>query len=959
MNPAGRGRGRGFLTNVSRCSSALPPSETSLASSVIGSISDVTLVEQFEDASVLSETTDPMPDVTRSRGVHSTPRDVRPESSLSVDSVSSSIMSLRLRPFPVRPGHGINGREIALYANFHPLRFDPTNCKVHHYDVDIIELRGDDGEEDEVIFDCDINSKRYKKLRLRVNMEIIQEMTKQFSTPGELFDGIIPVFDGIKNMYTAKEIVLIAEDPTVPQKRRIKIDINGHQTTYVIRLSKASEIDLNQLNEFYKSKLDEPPQDCLQALDIILRHGPTYCGVPINNSIYLSHTVDKSRLSISKGQQVAFGYFQAVRAVSQAPLLVVDRTATLFYEAKSVLAYVASLVDPGTALNASTFKSAPLMNRIEHNLKGLEVKVNHLTYKRKYKVKRLTAESANGLIIDYTQMGEDGIALPVERIPVAQFYSRHHRKQLKHPDFPCIVSGSAARPCYIPIELCELVGDQPVKAMSPEGTAEMIRVAASQTPVQRFQVIAKSIKLSKETSKPYLAEFGIQIRSNPLKINGRVLEPPALSCQGGTLTPFEGQWSVGHQKKLLQPISLTKTEWTIISFVKGFQSTTLISKMKHNGTQLGFVFADPALVVTRDYVPGCIVELFKNLKSRVPNCKLVVFVLFQSHDLYREIKLTGDCFDKIATQCLHQRNMKRFGEDNYIKNVLLKINSKLGGVSSALHPNSQLPSFFTHDKIMTVGIDFTHPSPGEQLATSICAVVASADRFQSRWLSSVRVHKGNAQVELLDQLENMMTAIFSAYVDKNGFFPEKVIIYRDGVSESQFRKVLEVEGPAFLRGMKNVRNKYKHIKCNKPKFTLVIVQKNHRTRFIPQFPKDGVGRALNIPPGTCVDQDVIHITDFDFYLASHEGIQGTSRPSHYYVLLDDNNFEADELQAITYALAHCFVRCTRSISVPAPVAYANLVAYRARVHYLGALSCKFNYEKFAEQDSIGGVMYYV
>jgi len=61
-------------------------------------------------------------------------------------------------------------------------------------------------------------------------------------------------------------------------------------------------------------------------------------------------------------------------------------------------------------------------------------------------------------------------------------------------------------------------------------------------------------------------------------------------------------------------------------------------------------------------------------------------------------------------------------------------------------------------------------------------------------------------------------------------------------------------------------------------------------------------------------------------------LKGTSRPSHYHVLWDDNNFTADELQILTYQLCHTYVRCTRSVSIPAPAYYAHLVAFRARYH---------------------------
>ena len=61
-------------------------------------------------------------------------------------------------------------------------------------------------------------------------------------------------------------------------------------------------------------------------------------------------------------------------------------------------------------------------------------------------------------------------------------------------------------------------------------------------------------------------------------------------------------------------------------------------------------------------------------------------------------------------------------------------------------------------------------------------------------------------------------------------------------------------------------------------------------------------------------------------------LQGTSRPSRYHVLWDDSNFTADELQTITYQLCHMYARCPRSVSIPAPVYYADLVATRARCH---------------------------
>ena len=52
--------------------------------------------------------------------------------------------------------------------------------------------------------------------------------------------------------------------------------------------------------------------------------------------------------------------------------------------------------------------------------------------------------------------------------------------------------------------------------------------------------------------------------------------------------------------------------------------------------------------------------------------------------------------------------------------------------------------------------------------------------------------------------------------------------------------------------------------------------------------------------GVLVDSGICHPTEFDFYLNSHAGVQGTNKPAHYHVLLDENNMGTHELQLLTY-----------------------------------------------------------
>lgn len=74
-----------------------------------------------------------------------------------------------------------------------------------------------------------------------------------------------------------------------------------------------------------------------------------------------------------------------------------------------------------------------------------------------------------------------------------------------------------------------------------------------------------------------------------------------------------------------------------------------------------------------------------------------------------------------------------------------------------------------------------------------------------------------------------------------------------------------------------------------PAITMIVVGKRHHVRFFPKRPGDS-DKTGNCPAGTVVDTEVVSPTEFDFYLQSHAGILGTSRPAHYNVLYDENKF---------------------------------------------------------------------
>lgn len=166
------------------------------------------------------------------------------------------------------------------------------------------------------------------------------------------------------------------------------------------------------------------------------------------------------------------------------------------------------------------------------------------------------------------------------------------------------------------------------------------------------------------------------------------------------------------------------------------------------------------------------------------------------------------------------------------------------------------------------------------------------------------------------------------YKTKNNGFPEKILYFRDGVSEGQFQELMASE----LQAMKRACSTLGIPSC---KITLVVVQKRHHTRFFPGRSGIGDRKNNNVPAGTIVDTKITHPNETQYYLVSHQSIQGVAKPTKYCVLHDDSNISIDDLQGLTYNLCHLFTRCNRSVSYPAPTYYAHLAAYRGRVYIEG------------------------
>jgi len=235
-------------------------------------------------------------------------------------------------------------------------------------------------------------------------------------------------------------------------------------------------------------------------------------------------------------------------------------------------------------------------------------------------------------------------------------------------------------------------------------------------------------------------------------------------------------------------------------------------------------------------------------------------------------------------------------------------------------------------KTMLVGIDVTHPSPTSIKGTpSIAAVVSSVDDNFVQFPVSLSLQR-NRNVskdaeEMVQSLTAMLTERIVAYEKANkGVLPDRVIVYRDGVSEGQYDLVIEKELPSILSAFKKFKGgKYR------PSLSIIICGKRHHARSYPVEQANATNNG-NTPAGTVWDKGITDVFNHDFYLQAHNGLQGQARPTHYVVIYDENKLDADMIQGLTHKLSYLYARATKGVSLVPPAYYADIACERARLY---------------------------
>jgi eukaryotic translation initiation factor 2C len=526
------------------------------------------------------------------------------------------------------------------------------------------------------------------------------------------------------------------------------------------------------------------------------------------------------------------------------------------------------------------------------------------------------------------------------------------------PSLPLINIGTALKPIYFPAEFCTLNPGQPTTARLTASEATVMIDFACRSPYKNAKSLTSIGRgLLGFDGNPILENFGISVMKDLITVKARILTPPSVVYNDRKeVRAIGGQWNM-RDVRVVKPGKRINT-WIYINInvprqrfaspedVKGAVrdfSSFITSNMGINMANAPPPeFLNGINIQTEEgSYEADLKRVFDRLRSenKIPDFALIIMP-DKGTQLYSVIKSLADIQYGFHTVCCVRESLLK-KNPQYYANVALKFNLKAGGVN---HRLKEEHSIIKTGKTMVVGYDVTHPTnlgaggkDGSGLPSQV-GIVASIDRELGQW-PSVSFNNPSRQEMLDDRLVDAFQSRLKLWKKHNANqMPDNIIIYRDGVSESQFMQVVDGENSELAKIRKACAPLY-HGRAS-PRFSIIVSVKRHATRFYPTTsdPAYMDPKSRNNKAGTVVDRGVTVARHWDFFLQAHTALKGTARPAHYTVLLDEifrsqhNANAANELEKLTHDMSYLFGRATKSVSIVPPAYYADIVCTRSRVH---------------------------
>jgi eukaryotic translation initiation factor 2C len=282
------------------------------------------------------------------------------------------------------------------------------------------------------------------------------------------------------------------------------------------------------------------------------------------------------------------------------------------------------------------------------------------------------------------------------------------------------------------------------------------------------------LKLLSHHEDTTIAAHGFKVNNTMMSMKARILPAPRLIYGGNrTMSPRDGRWNL-RGLKFIKPSTIKS--WVLV-YIPARQPLDN-GQLERFGGEMVRSFSDCGMNVPREGPPVMVGNPFGNL-IQVTNDAVarahnkfgsppdVIFYILQgaSTPIYKTLKAGLDVHLGIASQVmLQEKALSGRGSAQYLANIAMKVNVKLGGTNCfAEEP------LFQGSRCMLLGGDISHAAPGALRSVnpppSTAALVATWDRECTAYTAVASV-----QESLLGYIQNakpMMAELLKRYAEKN------------------------------------------------------------------------------------------------------------------------------------------------------------------------------------------------
>ncbi|XP_027763061.1 piwi-like protein 2 [Empidonax traillii] len=423
----------------------------------------------------------------------------------------------------------------------------------------------------------------------------------------------------------------------------------------------------------------------------------------------------------------------------------------------------------------------------------------------------------------------------------------------------------------------------------------------------RLTSLLQQIRDSPEASQE-LECWGLLLDTDICRTQGHILPLERINLRHRSFFPEEDLIWHREVTKEVSISAVSMNSWLLV-YPRRVQQLAkdLLATMRNTCGAVGMQVGQPTVQELRDeriesYVKG----IRSGLGSQEKVQLLVCITPRNRDDVYRAIKKLCCVQDPVPSQVINAQSLMGHPAKirSVVQKVLLQINCKLGGQLWGVDiPLKQL---------MVVGMDVHHSR--SQGMRSVIGFVASMNHILTKWYSRVVFQMPHQ--EIADSLRLCLSQALKRFYELNHSLPMKIVVYRDGVSDSQLDTVLKYEVPQMQKSFNTFEN-------YQPSLVVVVVQKQISTNFYSLTGEE----FTSAPPGTVLDHTITTSGLQDFFLLSHSSRQGCSIPTRYICMWNTANLSHEHLQRLTFKLCHLYWNWPGTIRVPAPCKYAHKLAF--------------------------------